>query len=131
MDRFIERCAGGFHSAALNDCEREGQVMGQQWRKAWIFSLLASVSCLASVISVYAADGVRDIMQSQADASVASSPIVINQPGGYRLISNILAEGNAIEIAAKSIHRRLAQQGAPLIHWIWPHIRVSRRPRYA
>ena len=33
---------------------------------------------------------------------------------------------------AKSIHRRLAQQGARLIHWIWPHIRVSsRQPCYA
>ncbi|MGH8066191.1 MAG: hypothetical protein ACRERE_13355 [Candidatus Entotheonellia bacterium] len=32
----------------------------------------------------------------------------------------------------KSIHRRLAQRGARMIHRIWPHIRVSsRQPRHA
>lgn len=25
----------------------------------------------------------------------------------------------------KSVHRRLAQQGPPIIHWIWPHPRVK------
>ena len=31
----------------------------------------------------------------------------------------------------KSIHMRWAQRGPPLRDWIWPHIRVSRRPHDA
>jgi hypothetical protein len=65
-----------------------------------MLSLTAVVFCLASVIPVDAADGVRQIMQSQADMS---EPIVITQPGSYRLISNIVAPGNAIEIAASNV----------------------------
>jgi hypothetical protein len=32
---------------------------------------------------------------------------------------------------SKSVHKRLAQRGAPVIHRTWPNIRVSRRPRHA
>jgi hypothetical protein len=85
--------------------------MSEQLRKASIFVLVVFWLGSFLPVHVYAASGstgrVREIGQAQTSGGsgaaapqlVVTAPIVINEPGAYRLNSNITAtQGNAIEI---------------------------------
>ena len=73
--------------------------MKTQWCVRLQYMALAGVVLIGLITSAYATSEVTELAQAQNP----TLPIIINQPGLYRLISNITAQGNAIEIASNDV----------------------------